>query len=139
MFDLYFLCASLMSPRPPPKHPPPEQLPAPLMYSYQGRGRPRKHWAHSPVSIGGFFQVIFNGQPGIIYIKFILCLHITVIFWGHADLHLQLFIRIRYHWNNYKTEMQYHMGTIRDIESSYPSISAATIHFYEWAKRTKFL
>lgn len=37
---------SLVGPRSPGKHPPPEQLAMPVMYSYQGRGRPRKHWTH---------------------------------------------------------------------------------------------
>uniref|UniRef100_A0A6A7FXI4 Zinc finger protein 501-like n=2 Tax=Hirondellea gigas TaxID=1518452 RepID=A0A6A7FXI4_9CRUS len=37
---------SLVGPRSPGKHPPPEQLSMPVMYSYQGRGRPRKHWTH---------------------------------------------------------------------------------------------
>ncbi|KAF2362955.1 Zinc finger C2H2-type [Trinorchestia longiramus] len=37
---------SLVGSRSPGKHPPPEQLAMPVMYSYQGRGRPRKHWTH---------------------------------------------------------------------------------------------
>ena len=39
--------------RSPGKYPQPEQLPNPVMYSYQGRGRPRKHWTPGTVS---FFQ-----------------------------------------------------------------------------------
>ncbi|KAB7498977.1 hypothetical protein Anas_05141, partial [Armadillidium nasatum] len=33
--------------RSPGKYPAPEQLPTPVMYSYQGRGRPRKHFTHA--------------------------------------------------------------------------------------------
>ncbi|XP_042222220.1 zinc finger protein 8-like isoform X2 [Homarus americanus] len=38
----------LKSPRKSPgKYPAPEQLASPVMFSYQGRGRPRKNWTHS--------------------------------------------------------------------------------------------
>ncbi|KAG7169052.1 hypothetical protein Hamer_G011755 [Homarus americanus] len=33
--------------RSPGKYPAPEQLASPVMFSYQGRGRPRKNWTHS--------------------------------------------------------------------------------------------
>ncbi|XP_053637389.1 uncharacterized protein [Cherax quadricarinatus] len=33
--------------RSPGKYPTPEQLPSPVMFSYQGRGRPRKNWTHA--------------------------------------------------------------------------------------------
>ncbi|KAG0721493.1 hypothetical protein GWK47_046348 [Chionoecetes opilio] len=36
----------------PAKHLTPEQLPSPVMFSYQGRGRPRKNWTHATVSHG---------------------------------------------------------------------------------------
>ncbi|XP_050717893.1 zinc finger protein 768-like isoform X3 [Eriocheir sinensis] len=38
---------SFLAFRAPAKHPAPEQLPSPVMFSYQGRGRPRKNWTHA--------------------------------------------------------------------------------------------
>lgn len=35
--------------RSPGKYPAPEQLANPVMFSYQGRGRPRKNWTHATV------------------------------------------------------------------------------------------
>lgn len=45
------LSSSFLAFRAPAKHPAPEQLPSPVMFSYQGRGRPRKNWTHATVSI----------------------------------------------------------------------------------------
>lgn len=51
----------------PGKYPAPEQLPGPVMFSYQGRGRPRKNWTHAtglPTMIPVTHPPIIHGSHG---------------------------------------------------------------------------